>query len=387
MPEGGPKVAIRQRSAWLVGGTVLTLILLVVATIDASALPARSSNNPRAQQRLAKLYASTYTRPPLKATTPPRDITVFYIGAGLGAAAISEAGKAFAEAGRRLGWKVVVVDGKFEPNTQLTALNQAIAARADAIVLYGIDCPTVTSGLTKAKRSGIPVIAEESVDCNAGGYRGQKLFAAEVTYREGPFLRWIIKYGEAQGTWLAAKAPGGHGRIIEFVETDILSVKLCAEGFKRAYKTLCPTCKIVSRVPFVGAGFGTLQQKATAALLAHPEANQLYANYDSPVTAGIAAAVQASHRKIQVMGGAGYAPNVTLVRNERGQSAGVGFAAGWEGFAAADVVIRVLNREPVLSSGIGIQVWDAQHNLPPAGKEYTPPIAYRSAYYKAWGVR
>ncbi len=376
-----------QRSAWLVGGSVLSLTLLV-ATIDASALPARSSNNPRAQQILAKLYASTYRHPTVKATTPPRGITVFYIGAGLGAAAISEGGRGFAEAGHRLGWKVVVVDGKFEPNTQLNALNQAIAARADAIVLYGIDCPTVTSGLTKAKRSGIPVIAEESVDCNAGGNRGQKLFAAEVTYREGPFLKWIAKTGEAQGTWLAAKAPGGgHGRIIEFVETDILSVKLCAEGFERAYKTLCPTCKIVSRVPFVGSDFGRLQQKATAALLAHPEANQLYANYDSAVTAGIAAAVQASHRKIQVMGGAGYAPNATLVRNNRGQSAGVGFAAEWEGFAAADVVIRVLNREPVLSSGIGIQVWDAQHNLPPAGHGFAPPIDYRSAYYKAWGVR
>jgi ribose transport system substrate-binding protein len=375
-----------QPSAWLVGGSIVSLALLV-ATIDASALPARGTNNPQAQKSLAKLYASTYRRPSARATTPPRGITVFYIGAGMGAAAISEAASAFTEAGHRLAWKVVVVDGKFEPNTQLNALNQAIAARPDAIVLYGIDCPTVTSGLTKAKRSGIPVIAEESVDCNAGGNRGQKLFAAEVTYREGPFLRWIVKYGEAQGTWLAAQAPAGMGRIIEFVETDILSVKLCAEGFERAYKTLCPTCKIVSRVPFVGADFGKLQQKATAALLAHPEANQLYANYDSAVTAGIGAAVQASHRKIQVMGGAGYAPNATLVRNRRGQSAGVGFAAGWEGFAAADVVIRVLNREPVLSSGIGIQVWDAQHNLPPAGKEFTPPIDYRSAYYKAWGVR
>jgi hypothetical protein len=83
-----------QRSAWLVGGSILSLALLVAA-IDASALPARGTNNPQAQQSLARLYASTYRRPSARATTPPRNITVFYIGAGLGAAAISEAASAF----------------------------------------------------------------------------------------------------------------------------------------------------------------------------------------------------------------------------------------------------------------------------------------------------
>ena len=365
----------------------LGLALLVVA-IDASALPANNNpNNALAQRSLARLYASTYRPPPTKATVPPRGITVFFIGAALAAPGISEPADALAEAGRRLGWKVVAVDGKFEPNTQLNAVNQAVAAGADAIVLHSIDCPTVRSGLIKAQKAGIPVVVVESVDCNEGGNKGQSLFTAEVTFREGRFLTWIAKYGEAQGTWLAAKAPQGEGRIIEFVETDALSTRLAAQGFEKTYKTLCPTCKIVTRVSFVGADYGKLQQKATAALLAHPDANQIYGNHDAAVTAGIAAAVMGSHRTIQVMGGPGNVANATLVRNHRGQSAGVGVTVRWEGFAAADAIIRILNKEPVLSSGIGLQVYDAQHNLPPRGKAFGPPIDFRTAYYKTWGVK
>lgn len=365
---------------------VLGLAVLVVA-IDASALTANDNpKNALAQRSLAKLYASTYKSPPTKATVPRRGITVFFIGASLVAPGVSEPAKALAEAGHRLGWKVVAVDGKFEPNTELNAVHQAIAAHADAIVLHSIDCPTVKSGLIKARKAAIPVIAVESVDCNEGGNKGKRLFTGEVVFSEGRFLTWLEKYGEAQGTWLAAKAPQGEGRIIEFVETDILSTKLAGQGFEKTYEALCPTCKIVSRIAFVGADYGTLQQKATTALLAHPEANQIYANHDAAVTSGIAAAVQASHRNIQVMGGPGNVANAALVRNHRGQSAGVGLTVRWEGFAAADAIIRILNKEPVLSSGIGLQVYDAQHNLPPPGKAFGPPIDYRAAYYKTWGV-
>jgi ribose transport system substrate-binding protein len=373
------------RIRFVVAGTLGLAILLVA--IDAFALPANSNpNNALAQRSLAKLYASTYRPPPTKATVPPKGISVFFIGAGLAAPGVSEPASALAEAGHRLGWKVVAVDGKFAPNTMLNGVNQAVAAGADAIVLHSIDCPTVRSGLIKARKAGIPVITVQSVDCNEGGNTGERLFTAEVSYREGSFLTWNSKYGAAQGTWLAAKAPQGEGKLIEFVETDVLSTKLSAEGFERTYNALCPSCKIVTRIPFVGADYGKLQQKATTALLAHPEANQFYANHDAAVTAGIAAAVVGSHRNIQVMGGPGNVANATLVRNHRGQSAGVGLAVRWEGFAAADAIIRVLNKKPVLSSGIGLQVYDAQHNLPPPGKAFGPPIDFRKAYYKTWGV-
>lgn len=60
-------------------------------------------------------------------------------------------------------------------------------------------------------------------------------------------------------------------------------------------------------------------------------------------------------------------------------------AQGWEGYAGIDAINRLLNDEEPVSSGIGQQLFDADHNTPEDGP-YVPPFDYEAAYLEAWGV-
>jgi ribose transport system substrate-binding protein len=51
-----------------------------------------------------------------------------------------------------------------------------------------------------------------------------------------------------------------------------------------------------------------------------------------------------------------------------------------------DTVLRLLDHQPAVFEGPGVQVVDARHNLPAAGQAYTPPVNYVALYEKAWGV-
>jgi len=70
-------------------------------------------------------------------------------------------------AAQALGWKTKVFDGQFGADDAYdTGIRQAVAAKATAILLIGIDCNTAKAGLEAAKSAGIPVLGANSFDCN-----------------------------------------------------------------------------------------------------------------------------------------------------------------------------------------------------------------------------
>ena len=58
---------------------------------------------------------------------------------------------------------------------------------------------------------------------------------------------------------------------------------------------------------------------------------------------------------------------------------------GWSG---VDNLARVLAKQPAAPAGAGLQVVDADHNMPAAGKPflYEPAVDFESAFKKDWGV-
>jgi hypothetical protein len=49
-------------------------------------------------------------------------------------------------------------------------------------------------------------------------------------------------------------------------------------------------------------------------------------------------------------------------------------------------VLRLLDHDPAVDEGMGIQIVDATHNLPASGQNYSAPISYKADYLKIWGV-
>jgi len=304
------------------------------------------------------------------------------------------------EAGESIGWKMTVFDGKGSPDVFAQGIRSAIADKADAIILDVVDCVAAKSPIMEAKKAGVKIFAHYALDCNDPilGAGGAPLFNAQVNYEAGKTYAQVTEdlYSRSVGDYVISKTQG-KAKIIEFTEDDILVGTHLYKGFGKRIKD-CTTCTIVKKVPFTLADLltGKLQAKAAAALTQNPDANVLYAPYDSALTLGIAQAVVASGRDkdVLVTGGEGLTPNVGFVREGKGQNFIAGAPSRWVGWAAVDGVNRLLQGQPQVDEGIGYQTLDHDSTLPTATKYYDGNIDksgkakqdYESNFKKIWGV-
>jgi ribose transport system substrate-binding protein len=329
----------------------------------------------------------SYRQPQTSGATPAKGKTVWFISVGNEAESAAEGAQAFVEGAEALGWTPKVYDGKFNPSNWLAGVRQAVQHKADAIAIFAFDCAPVKAGLEEAKRAGIPVIAMDAFDCDQSEKGGPKLFTHTVGYSEGTFADWQRVWGEAQADYTIAKT-NGNAKILFLRETDLLATSVLADQYEKRISK-CPDCEIVEKIDFVATDLGPpLQAKVQQALLKHPDTTVVYANYDGPVTSGVAAAVRASGLKPMVIGADGLLPNLDLIRQGE-QAVALGYVSGWEEYAALEAMVSIFAGEkPRANSGMGVLLTDKDHNLSP--KPGTPvklPIDWKAAYEKAWGVR
>ena len=329
-------------------------------------------------------YKGTFTAPPTSAPTPAADANVWVVPCGKVIPGCETPAEGAVEAGKAIGWKMTIVDGALGVGDGYSvAIRQAVAAKADAIIVTGIDCDFAKGGLQAAKDAGIPTINFGGFDC-----ADAPLFTAEVKHsanypRFGDFMK---AWGAARARWLI-KATNGKAKVINTFATDSKTAQYPSEGFTDELKKDCPGCSIVDTVKFrVADVAGPLAQKFSAALLAHPEANAVDPTFDSFILAGaMPQAIAGTSRKMTIIGGEGLAPAISLVH--AGQvGAEVGFDYGWFGWGAVDTTNRVLAGKPTVTEGFGWQTLDADHNLPAGGQGYKTDFDYRSAYKAAWGI-
>lgn len=340
----------------------------------------------RYQKELQEAFKGTYTPPQGAAFKPPSGRRIWTIEVGAESEASQLASQKITEAAGKLGWSVHVFDGKYEPNRQLTGIEQAVAAGAQGIVLLYFDCPPVKAALEQAKRAGVKVVGVESKDCSPS-LETNVLFANHegfVEHNENGFGAFQAKYviGETNG----------EAKVITTEETDLETTRAIARGVRKVMAK-CSTCKIVDEIKFVGAELGPqLQQKIEQALNTHPEANAFIANYDNVLTTGGgAAALRASGRMndIKIVAGEGTAPGIELIHNNSGNDACVGVANDWLGYASVDALARMFAGQNMsnVDSGVGVQVCDKEHNLAPKGKPFQAPLAFATEYERLWQLK
>jgi ribose transport system substrate-binding protein len=389
MTTRGTRQAGRTTTGLLGAALVGTLVLTGCGSggDGAKGTPSASSGaSDSTGAALAALYKGTSTSPATSAPKPQPGKRIWVVSSGQAIDVAAQASGGAADAAKAIGWSVKVFDGQFQPNLWLAGLQQAIAAKADGIILYTIDCSTVKAGLEAAKRARIPVVGIESRDCSPS-------LETPLVYGPayGDFDGLEKGWGGAAASWLVAKSKP-NATLIELKETDSAATLLISEGFEAAVKSACAGCS-VKVVPFTAADIGpALQQKTQQALLQHPDATGLFAPYDALMTSGVAAAVQASGRakSMNVISGAGSVPNLDLIRQGRGQNADLVFSSRWEGFAAVDWMNRLFHgmtpTAETAATGIGFQLVDRDHNLTPSG-EVPSTVDFEAVYRRAWGVQ
>ena len=305
------------------------------------------------------------------------------------------------EAGESIGWKVTVFDGKGSPDMYATGIRSAVADGADGIILDVVDCLFAKSALQEARKAGVKIFAFYSFDCNDpladGG--GEPLFDAEISYGTAgkTWAEYVDNvYTRSIADYIIASTKG-EAKMIEFTQDDLLVSRHYKQALEKRIAE-CSTCSIVKKVPFTLAGdllTGKLQGKAAAALTQSPQANVLYAPYDSVLSLGVAQAVVGSGRNddLLVIGNEGLTLSIAMMRENKGQDFMSGSPARWVGWAAIDGMNRLLQGQPQVDAGIGLQTLDRQGPLPKKTTYYdgnidaegNPKQDYEANYKKIWG--
>lgn len=326
-----------------------------------------------------KTYAS-----PTGVPKPAPGKNVWILSCGQNLPTCVEPAEASVEAAKLIGWHTTLYDTKGDPSNFAAGIRQALAAKADGIITYALDCPLIKEALIQARNAHVPVVAAEADDCNPG------LFTSIVRYSQGSFQQFFKAKGMADAQLMGFET-GGNAKVVAMDQTDVADLFPLQDGFDAGITQSCSGCSIVAKVKLTLGDFGNISelvQKTAQALTQNPDANAVYDVYDTTFEVALEPALRQAGRLTNTYVGAseGAAPVMDFIRSG-GHAAGVGVPTRWEGYAEVDNLNRAFLGQPGASnSGIGLMAYDKNHNLPPKGEAFQPPIDYVAAYKKAWGV-
>lgn len=345
------------------------------------------------EQQLQTFYKGTSVSPPTTAPTPPKNVNLWIISCGQASQGCAEPSANAKEAAQALGWKATVFDGNFGIGDAYdNGLRQAIAAHATAIIVVGTNCNQAKAGFQAAKAAGIPVIGANSYDCTAPDINdGPNLFAAVAQAAPQYSGTTAIEYadGVAKADWIIVHTKG-QAKVINTDFVGLTGGVYMNSGFVAEMKK-CTTCQIVKTIDFnpPDTSNGNLKNEFASAVAQYPQANAAINISDGVMLpADFPQAIESAGRasSLCLVGTEGYAATISLIRNHDGVCAETPYDTNWLAWGAVDTVIRVLDHKPTVAEGMGVQVIDATHGLPAAGKDWTSAINYKAIYEKAWGI-
>lgn len=362
-------------------------VLLVAVAVTYAATTSRSVIA-KAQQDVANLYRGTDRSLPKSGPAAVKNKSVWVITCTMLSGGCAVPATNAMEAGKRIGWKMTLADGKLDPSVYNAQIRAAVADHANAIILIGIDCASATAALQNARAAKIVIYAFASSDCNKNG--GKKLFSGILTWGKNrvdanTFLK--NNDGPELADYTIART-NGKGEVILLDGTDFDGFKAFSTGFANELKK-CAGCKL-DRAPFGIADVSThLQTISAAALTKYPKATVFVTPIDGAIPLGVLSAVtraRASGRKIMLLGDGGLQANLKLVQSGV-QDADLAVPSAWFGWIAIDGVNRLFAGKSDVNAGFGEQLFDKAH--PPKTTTYLGNARsnWKANYLRIWKVK
>jgi ribose transport system substrate-binding protein len=292
------------------------------------------------------------------------------------------------QAAKLLGFKFTIANGNYnQGGAYATDVDNAIAAKANAIVLVGIDCDQVTIPLEQAIAAGIKIMGFGGVDCP-----GHPLFNAPMKFSASMPNTDSFNYvgGQVAAAYMIDKLKDNI-KLVTMVGRSERLLQLTDQGFD-SMLARCTACnpQILDKVEYNSADLvpnGPWITATRSALVKNPTANAVYMPWDVCLAElGGAQAVKEAGLQALVFGGQGNADGMNELRQGLVSAITAAYSPIWLGWGAMDNINRALNGQPTVTEGIGYTLVDMQHNLPPNGQPYQPSIKFQAAYEKSWGV-
>jgi ribose transport system substrate-binding protein len=274
------------------------------------------------------------------------------------------------EAGKVLGWDVTVADGKGDPAAWNSAIQQAVTAKADGIVLLAVDPALVTGALAKAKAAGIPVVSTFIPKLGSATVDAY----ASTDHAAG---------GKILASWIAADS-GGKAKVLMLNEKAFPELVKRNTALTDELAASCPGCEVVDTVEF---NIGTMAQQlagaVTSALQRHPDVTYVVAPFDSSGIFAGQGIRQAGKAGTVKMVGAEGDPNGIQAVQQGAQAVDLATVPPWGGWAAADLLVRHFAGAPVEHAELPQRLFD-KSNVP-SGKGWTGDVDYKASYAELWG--
>jgi ribose transport system substrate-binding protein len=293
------------------------------------------------------------------------------------------------EAGGALGWTVSVCDGRNNENGAWAGcVRQAVAAKADGIVLESVDCAPVKAALAEARRAGTKIVGLTAFDCDdpqQGG--GEPMFDAGATFDSTvpSTAEFFRQQGKLRADWIIAGSQGT-AKVLHVRFRGVALGEYLAEGFTKEIAT-CEGCSVAGTVDITPQDVPLIRQKFESALVKLPQVNAVAVDVDFMLTAGIQQALVAANRPgLLAAGGECSQDSLATVRTGRGVRMCIGSSLGWQAYSAADALNRVFAGEQPVPSGLGWSIVTKDQNMPQEGAEFEGSTDYRAAYRALWGA-
>jgi len=339
-----------------------------------------------ATQALQTAYDGQTGTPPTVATSPKAGVSVWVVSCGQQVPSCATPVAAAQEAAKAAGWTSSICDGALNPGGWGDCVRQGVSSGADVILPVGIDCASIQQPFQEAKDAGVTVVGAGGADCDAVG--GPKLWASERLQLDGVGIEqyWNLS-GKLAADWIIGKTDG-QAKVLQMTFTDPLWGPWQAKGFADEIGT-CDGCEIVTTLDISNNDLvsGTMGQKFQTALLQASDVDSIYVPIGGWVTSGLGQGIVSSGRSdaLNVVSGFGDASTLDAIRSSAGLDAIVGYPTEWGAWGSIDTAIRVLNGEQPQVTGDGMQIIDADHDLPASG-DYDPGVDFKAEYQALWGV-
>ncbi|WP_455902073.1 substrate-binding domain-containing protein [Rhodococcus gordoniae] len=286
----------------------------------------------------------------------------------------SAAVEGFEEAAGEAGVRATVFDGQGQTNKFNEGMAQAIAQKADAIVLLGIEPAMLSGALNDAANAGIPVVNALSGDASAPLSNG--VFAnvsADYTADGAALAAWTLVDSNCTASSFLAQP------------TAIEIYQNMAEGARQVYREHCPEeCTLDIQEIALANAATDLPQKLETAMKRNPDTGYVLTNWDSGVTFA-EPTVAMTNPDARILGRDGIATSLDAIRSGKGQDVTVAAPPeAWLGWVMVDEAIRaIIGAQP---SGIVIPTRLVDEtNIGESNADVSPNYAdFPAAFTRAW---
>jgi ribose transport system substrate-binding protein len=276
------------------------------------------------------------------------------------------------EGGEAAGWTVRVIDGKGDPGTWNGAIQAAIAAKADGIVLAAVPPALVGDAIERAKKANVSVVSVFN----------------PIPEANSPVFAWVRPEHPAQGALMAdwvAQDSQGKARVLVVEDREFGELRQRVTAFGEKIK-MCSSCKLVGSVDIT---LGTMVQRLpgliASQLSANPDIDYIIVPYDSAaffVSEGVRQAGKTG--KVKIAGYEGDPQTIDAIQNGT-QAATIADPAEWMGWQAIDELNRSFAGDKAQNTAVVFKLID-KSNVPDT-KGCLGDYDYKAQYRKMWGVK